>query len=215
VPTFNPEAIKRESEAIILEAGGQTCDWLPLLDADAKPRDLNAVVRRGLILNAMLQISFKAPVPFIKDWIINNGLAIDLSESEREVLEKNNSELSEQELANLFWYIEALWALVWAGSLIDALPFDEGVQNSLASFCPDLQRREDGSRFAKSMRLRSHEELFRMLDLYYRLHWWTRNAQLTGQDTGEVRLDIITERRKGLEWIMDANCDWDSVELST
>ncbi len=65
------------------------------------------------------------------------------------------------------------------------------------------------------MRLRSHEELFRMLDLYYRLHWWTRNAQLTGQDTGEVRLDIIMERRKALEWIMDANCDWDSVELST
>ena len=65
------------------------------------------------------------------------------------------------------------------------------------------------------MRLRSRDELFRMLDLHYRLHWWTRNAQLTGKDTGVVRLDIIMERRKALEWVMDPACDWDNVEMST
>jgi hypothetical protein len=54
-----------------------------------------------------------------------------------------------------------------------------------------------------------------MLDLYYRLHWWTRNSQLTGKDTSVVRLDIIMERRKALEWIMDPTCDWDNVEMST
>jgi hypothetical protein len=65
------------------------------------------------------------------------------------------------------------------------------------------------------MRLRPSDELFRMLDLYYRLHWWTRNSQLTGKDTSVVRLDIIMERRKALEWIMDPTCDWDNVEMST
>ena len=65
------------------------------------------------------------------------------------------------------------------------------------------------------MQLRSREELFRMLDLYFRLHWWTRNSQLTGKDTGAVRLDIIMERRKALEWVMDPACDWDNVDMST
>jgi len=215
VPTIDPEAVKRDSEAIIRRAGGDICDWLPFLDRDAKPRELDAVVRRALILNAMLQIYFKAPVAVIKDWITRNGLADDLSESEREILDKEDEDLTEQQRINLCWYIEALWTLVWAGQLIDDLPFDEGVGNVLASLCPALQRNEDGSSFFKKMRLRSRDDLFRMLDLYYRLHWWTRNSQLTGKDTGVVRLDIIMERRKALEWVMDAACDWDNVEMST
>ncbi len=102
-----------------------------------------------------------------------------------------------------------------AGQLIDELRFDEGVGNILASLCPALQRNEDGSKLSTKMRLRSREELFRELDLYYRLHWWTRNSRLTGKDTGAVRLDIIVERRKALEWVMDPACDWDRVDMST
>jgi hypothetical protein len=215
VSTLDPEAVKRDSEAIVRRAGGDICDWLPFLDRDAKPRELAAVVRRALILNAMLQIYFKAPVAVIKDWITRNGLADDLSESEREILDKEDDDLTEQERINLYWYIESLWTLVWAGKLIDDLPFDKSVGNELASLCPALQRNEDGSKLSKKMRLRSRDELFRMLDLYYRLHWWTRNSQLTGKDTGVVRLDIIMERRKALEWVMDPACDWDNVEMST
>lgn len=215
VPAIDPEAVKRDSEAIIRRAGGEICDWLPFLDSDTKPREVGAVVRRALILNAMLQIYFKAPIEAIKDWINLNGLADDLSESEREILEKEDGDLTEQERINLYWYIEALWTLAWAGQLIDELPFDEGVGDILASLCPALQRNEDCSKLSKKMRLRSHDELFRMLDLYYRLHWWTRNAQMTRKDTGAVHLDIIMERRKALEWIMDPACDWDNVETST
>ena len=212
---INPHAIKRESEAIILDAGGQICDWLPVLDREGDPRTLDAVVRRALILNAMLQIYFKAPTEFISGWINQNGLANDLSETEREILAQDNDDLSEQELTNLFWYIESLWTIVWVGNLIDDLPFNKGVQSSLASLSPNLQRNEDGSKYTKKMRMRPKDELFRMLDLYYRLHWWTRNAELTGEETGDVRIDIIMERRKSLEWVMDPNCDWDSVEQGT
>jgi hypothetical protein len=130
---MSPEVIKHESESIILRAGGQTCDWLPVLDTEPKLRSIDSIVRRALILNAMLQIHFKAPVKFISQWVAQNGLSNELSESEREILGKDNSELSEQQLINLYWSIEALWALVWIGSLIDDLPFDKPVQSSLAS----------------------------------------------------------------------------------
>lgn len=116
---------------------------------------------------------------------------------------------------NLYWYIEALWALMWVGRLIDELPFDEGVGSELASLCPAIQRNEAGTKLSGNMQLRTREDLFRMLDLYYRLHWWPWNSQLNGKDTGSVRLDVIMERRKALEWVMDPSCDWDNVEMST
>ncbi len=213
--TIDPEAVKRESETIIRRAGGEICDWLPVLDSKAQPRDIGAVVRRALILNAMLQVYFKAPIAIVKDWLTRNGLTDDLSESERLILEKDDDDLTEQQRINLYWNFEGLWTLVWVGQLIDDLPFDEGVGNTLASLCPVLQRNDDGSKLSKTMRLRTRDELFRILDLHYRLHWWTRNAQLTGQEAGDVRLDIIMERRKALEWVMDPTCGWDSVEMST
>jgi hypothetical protein len=215
MPSIDTETIKRDNEAIIRKHGGQICDWLPSPDPDAPQRDVGAVARRALVLNAMLQIAFKAPIPIIKRWISDNGLEADLVESERSILRKHNAELTDQEQANLFWYIEALWALAWAGGLIDELPFDKPVGNHLASLCPDLQRGEEGSKFVQRMRLRSHTELFRMLDLYYRLHWWTRSAELEGQPTGNVSGDIIMERRKAMEWVLNAQDDWDNVEMST
>jgi hypothetical protein len=208
-------AVKRESETIIRKHGGQICDWLPSPDPDTQPRSVLVIARRALILNALLQISFKAPIPIIKQWIETNGLEGDLAESERVVLAKSNAVLTQQELTNLFWCIEALWAFAWAGGLTSDLQLNSPVGKNLASLCPNLQRNEGGAGFVETMRLRPHKELFCKLDLYYRAHWWTRNTQLTGQSTGDVSLDIIMERRKALEWVLDAKADWDNVELST
>lgn len=212
---IDTEAVKRDNEAIIRGHGGQICDWLPWPDPRAPLRDVQAVARRALVLNAMLQIAFQAPIPIIKRWISENGLDDDLVESERAILDKSNAELTGQERANLFWYVEALWALAWAGGLVDQLPFDKRAGDNLASLSPNLQQNEDGSKFFGRMRLRPHDELFRMLDLYYRLHWWARDAQLQGRPADGVSLDIVMERRKALGWVLDARDDWDNVEMST
>ena len=209
------QAVKKENEAIILQAGGRICDWLPSPDATSPLRDPQAIARRTLVVHAMLQIAFQAPVPFIRQWIRENGLDADLAESERLILDKSNENLTEQEQTNLFWYIEALWAFVWAQGFVAQLPFDQPVGDNLASLMPDLQRNESGTEFLRQAELRSHDELFRMLDLYYRVHWWTRDANLRGQQTGDVRVDIIRERRKALEWMLDTKNDWDCVEMST
>ena len=212
---IDAEQVKRDNEAIILEHGGQICDWLPVHEPDLPSRDGAAAARRALVLNAMLQIAFKAPIAIIARWIADNGLDADLADSERQILQKENGQLSEQELTNLRWSIEALWALAWAGSLIKDLPFDKPVGANLAALCPNLQRGEDGSKLLSRTKLRPHAELYRMRDLYFRLHWWTRNEQLRGGTTGDVSADIIMERRKALEWVMDAEGDWDNVEMST
>jgi hypothetical protein len=61
------------------------------------------------------------------------------------------------------------------------------------------------------MRLRPYPELYAMRDLAYRFHWWTRDSHLKGEDSGPVQLDIVMERRKALEWILDEQIDWDDM----
>ena len=209
------ELIKRENEALIRAHGGEICDWLPSPDQDTPARDAQAAARRALVLNAMLQIAFKAPISVIRQWIASNGLDGELSSSEREILDKGDGDLTEQERTNLYWYIEALWALAWAAGKVEDLDFNKPVGRELASLMPNLRENESGEAFMSRAKLRPRLELFRMTDLYYRLHWWTRTAQLHGEPSGDVSLDIVMERRKALEWLMNDDGSWDDVELST
>jgi|UniRef100_UPI000D351999 hypothetical protein len=209
------ERIKSENEALIRAHGGEICDWLPSPDQDTTARDAQAAARRALVLNAMLQIAFKAPISVIREWISSNGLDGELSSSERAILHKDDGDLTEQERANLYWCIEALWALTWAAGKVEDLAFNKPVGPELASLMPNLRENEYGQAFMSRAKLRPRQELFRMTDLYYRLHWWTRTAQLHGEPSGDVSLDIVMERRKALEWLLNETGSWDDVELST
>jgi hypothetical protein len=212
--TIDPLEVKRQSESAVLAVGGKVCDWLPVIEM-TKGRDLGAVIDRALVLNALLQLRFGAPCPVVADWIDRESLRGALSAKEDALLRKPTASLTEQERTDLYWYIEALWATLWATRMVEEMPFDRGVEDFMASLCPNLQLNEDGTKFRREMKLRSYPELYAMRDLSYRFHWWTRNAQLIGEDTGDVRLDIVMERRKALEWILDREADWDDMALCT
>ncbi|MBX9695305.1 MAG: DUF4272 domain-containing protein [Cyanobacteria bacterium] len=210
---LDPELVKKQSEQIVLAAGGKICEWLPHIEQkDLRPA--SEIIARALVLNAMLNIYFEAPTSIILNWITANDLTDHLTQREKEILSKRNDELTEQELINLFWYIESLWALMWVGNLIEQMPFDRPVEDFMASLAPNLQKNEDRSRFSKMMRMREVDEIFRMLDLYFRLHWYASDGQLNGYSTEPVELSIVMERRKALEWVL-SNQGWDEVDLST
>jgi Domain of unknown function (DUF4272) len=211
---IDPVAVKKRSEATVLKAGGKICDWLPVIEM-TKARDLGAVVDRALVLNALLHLYFRAPSPIIAKWIDRESLRGALSVKESELLAKPTESLTEQEHIDLYWYIEGLWATLWATGLIDDMPFDRGVEDFMVTLCPNLQRNEDGTKFRRRMELRPYPELYAMRDLSYRFHWWARDAQLKGEATGAVRLDVVMERRKVLEWILDCEADWDDMPLCT
>lgn len=212
--TINPLQVKSQSESAVLAAGGRVCDWLPIIET-TKARALKAVIDRALVLNALLNLYFEAPSPIIASWIDRESLRGALSVKESALLAKPTTSLTEQERTDLYWSIEALWAILWATQLIDKIPCDRGVDDCMAALCPNLERSEDGAKFRQTMRLRPYPELYAMRDLYYRLHWWTFDAHLQGEDTGDVRLDVVMERRKALEWILDCETDWDDMGLST
>ncbi len=210
---MEPVEVKAESERIILVLGGRICDWLPYLDR-TEPRASSEVADRALVLHAMLQIYFGAPVDVIASWIRANQLDSSLSRHERSLLTKES--FTGQERVDLYWYIEALWALVWAGQLTEDLSINQPVGGDLASLLPDLQVNEDGSSFRRRFLLRPFDEIYSMLDLHYRAHWYARDGQLNNYSTEPFNLDVIMERRRALEWISDHKlADWEDTPDST
>ena len=211
---MDPQVVKRESERIVQAAGGQTIDWLPWIDRKTV-RAQDEVVARALILNAMLQIYFKAPVAIIRGWISSNGLDHRLSTWERSLLSKADADVTEDERVYVYWYIESLWALMWTGGVADSLPFDRGIPNHMSTLVPNLQKGEDGRAFAARFQVRPEDELFAMLDLYYRCHWFARSESMAGRSHPSFPYPVIAHRRRSLEWLFDPECDWDDVPMST
>ncbi len=206
-----PNHVKEESERIIRALGGDVLDGLPWLDR-TRPREPKEVADRALVMNALLQIYFGAPTNIIDAWITSNDLRASLSRRESQILRKSSTELSQQEKVDLYWYMESLWTLVWAGALIPDIPIAQPVGDDLASLLPNLQIGENAARFRGGFSLRPFHETYQMLDLYYRAHWYARDGQLRGYDTGVFDIDVIMERRKALEWICDRQvADWDET----
>jgi hypothetical protein len=213
--TIDSNKTKLQSEKKIINQGGQICDWLPFIEC--KPSHMRTVAQvrdRALVMNALINLAFEAPVDVVAEWIERHGLEKSLSKREQTILTKTQKKLSKQEKLDLHWYLESLWALMWAGSLVAKHDLTNGVPDSMVKLCPNLQKNEDGSKFQK-LKLRPYEKLYAELDLAYRWHWYARNGQLTGKPTPPVELSVIMERRKALEWILDKKADWDDIELST
>ncbi len=212
--SIDPSAVKAASEAEILRLGGEVCDWLPTVEIQSL-RSVSEVADRALAMHGMVQLAFNAPKPAIRAWLTENDLSPALSGRERLIL-ASDGDLEEQERTNLYWYIEALWAFAWAGSLIPKLNPVEPVGSNLAALLPNIRVNERGTKFRSAFRLRSPEAFLPMLDLYYRSHWYARNGQLNGYDTELFGLEVIMERPKALEWVSDSAIeDWDDTPADT
>jgi hypothetical protein len=159
---MTPQKLKKQSEATILKAGGKICDWLPIIERGGL-RSREDIVARALILNALINIYFGAPIEVIAGWIKQHGLQEHLSASERALLKTKKGKLTKAKKTEIYWFIEALWALMWVGGLIPDLPFDSGVGDIMASLCPNLEKGEGPEKFTKRMKLRPEAKVMAAL----------------------------------------------------
>jgi hypothetical protein len=211
----DPEKVKRESEEVILHAGGDINESLPLIEDNLKLRHGHEIADRALVVNALFQVHLGVPTDTIGRWLNTNNVSELLTAKENSILEKATGALTDQEMTDFYWYKEALWALLWVGSIVEAIPFDSPAGGHVVPELPNLAGNEPGSRLIESMHIRHFHEVFSALDLYYRLHWYARDGRLNDYSTGNVDMDIIMERRRALEWVMHPEVDWDKVDLST
>jgi len=171
-------------------------------------RTLDQLVGRALVMNALIYLHFRAPVEIVRRWIEANGAAQHLSPRERALLAKPNAGVTPEERAGLRGYIEALWALLWAGGVADGLAPGQPVPSHMATLVPNLKTNEDASQLRGRMRLRPADELARMRGRYERVHASFRDgASLPG-----VRPEVVERRRKALEWLMEPARGWDDPD---
>lgn len=212
--TVDQAAIKKTSEAIVLRAGGQVCDWLPFIEVTT-PRQAAEVARRALVLGAVIPLAFNAPRQFLQDWIRNNGLEGDLSPKES-ALVTGQRPFGEQDKVDYQWAVESLWSLLWVLEKEPDLSIDARLPNTIVGHLPNLKASETAGKFLSQASIRPYRELHAMRDLYYRSHWHTRNARLTGQATAYPLVESASmERRRALEWAADNTSSWDDVDMST
>ena len=181
------------------------------------PRSNNELAQRTLIVLAFFNIYLGATYEAIHAWLDEHHLLPYLSAEENLLLNqlKENSKIEEKENNLLGWYVESLWALMWVGSHIDSLDPEMHVSNNLVELVPNIEKNESGHLLMSKTKIRPYREIYRMLDLYYRVHWFARDGYWSGYQTGNFDLGIIQSRRQSLEWIIDKTADWDEVDLST
>lgn len=182
--------------------------WLPVLE-DPDIRSIDEVKGRMGVMNALINISFGAPIHIIRSWIDTQGLTRYLSGWEHEILLKSNDELSDYESNSLRWYLEGLWGLMWATKLTDTLDETEWCDDHMAQLLPDLQENESNKKIDDLSVLRGDDEIYNMLDFYYRLHWYCVDERFNGREA------LVYERRKALEWLINKESDWDNIEMGT
>lgn len=207
------QQIKLENDQLISQKGFRVNNWLPILDTP-KLRTVEEIKGRMSVMNAMINIAFEAPTYIIDEWIKAQKLTVFLSDSEQQILAKENEDLTEEETNSLMWYLEALWALMWLAQMVDKLEAEKHVGDNMASLLPNLEDGDTNEKLDNIKEIRSELEVYTMLDYYYRLHWYCVDERLNGREP-KLNEGQIYERRKALEWAFNRANDWDDVEMGT
>jgi hypothetical protein len=207
------QQIKSENDQLINQKGFRVNNWLPILDTP-KLRTVEEIKGRMSVMNAMINIAFEAPTYIIDEWIKAQKLTVFLSDSEQQILAKENEELTEEEINSLMWYLEALWALMWLVQMVDKLEAEKHVGDNMASLLPNLEDGDTNEKLDNIKEIRPELEIYTMLDYYYRLHWYCVDERLNGREP-KLNEGQVYERRKALEWAFNRSNDWDDVEMGT
>lgn len=186
---------------------------LPALDPVTISRKPDEISGRILALNACVACSYGFSRNSALGWLEQEGLGHHLSKYEHEYLHGKD----DAKKAMLQWQVEALWSLTWAASYHNNLDFSRSCSKDFVFIFPDLKNLEPSVNFLTSYSIRSTNEIARMLDIAYCLHWAVREMQIQGKQqklSRQVHDQVIIERRRGLEWLVGEE-DWDDVSLDT
>lgn len=214
VKQYNPEKIKIENTRQLLEQGIRVIDHLPYIEKNTH-RKADEIAKRAITMAALYQLQFGAPKGYISNYLQDNNLTDQLLSQEEELLKTEYNELGDQQRVNLSWSVEAVWALTWVGNKHDNLTFNTPVEDSLASTLPNYQENEPAFKAISKFKIRPEADIHKMLDLFYRAHWFARDNHINGRKSDLVNHNIIIERRTALEWVCDDSVEWDEIELST
>jgi hypothetical protein len=208
---INPETIKSESIARLREWGFPVIEHLPTLETpdELSPPNAQSVARRCMVMSHVIGIGFGGSASELYAALGRWELLPYASDEEVRLLTSQTH--TDQEKINLTWQTECMQSFAWCLGLSELDCFRH-CDDDLASRFPDPFA--DPSGFIATASLRPFDEIYRMADLHYRLHWAARQSRLMAGDF-PISEGFVRERRKALDWVIGVEPDWDEVPSDT
>jgi hypothetical protein len=218
----NPEQRKQESILKLKTKAIPYIDWLPHIESsdDVIQRSAEYIAKRAIACLLMIQVACdldrdqfdQETEDFIVDLINKFEVADELTVKEKNIL---NRSAAQQDIVNMIWKYEAYWVLLWALGIVDELKYPDEIADcdfaiEVVSRCRSLQE------FMQQVKLRNIEEILDEADLIYRYDWACVDARLKQQNApANLNASIVLERHGALNWLIQAEADWDNPDVST
>lgn len=219
---ITPEDRRSKNNKYIKRLGIACFDDLPTVESssDVELKDLDSICKRAIACLFSIQLAIDIDqdedyneskdfvLKVLKEYSVEDGL----SEKEKKLFDKT---YSEQDIIDIIWNNEAYWSLLWALGLVNDMKLPVDVCDcekalKLVISCKNFDE------FKNRCKLRNIEDILDMFDLYYRYHWaCVENSIDPDTNIGRLNPDVVMERRKGLEWLISGEDDWDEISLDT
>jgi hypothetical protein len=223
VGTDHPELRKRkqiiENKLVGFGIKNSRISYLPYLefseDDFQTPQDVGC---RILILWA---VSFVAGSPaekgIVENWLKTTGLWDKVSEREKKLFEE---EVSQRELTDFSWRIEACIVLSWAVNLIENLPDldSQMTDDELDELMIKLPINENPNFFLSTLTFRNKEEIFIENIINEMITGYLRDLMYFNKKEPQVISPAISfERHYALNWLRRFSeiSEWDETDTST
>lgn len=221
---ISSEDRRKKSNEKIKKMGIACLENLPLIE-DSKSvtlKSIDEICKRAVA--SLLAIQLACDIAQENDYdeskkIIDKILKKCNAENDLLLKEKRlfDNDYSRQDAIDVVWTYEAYWALVWALGLIETSEIE-----SPDSIC-DCQKAirlffdcDSTDEFKSKCKPRNIEEVLDMLDLYYRYHWACVEKSINPDtEIGDLNPEVVVERRRGLEWLISDEDDWNNISLDT
>jgi len=218
----NPEQRKQESILKLKTKAIPYIDWLPHIESsdDVIQRSAEHIAKRAIACLLMIQVACdldrdqfdQETEDFIADLLNKFEVADELTVKEKNIL---NRSAAQQDIVNMIWKYEAYWVLLWTLGIVDELKYPDEIADcdfaiEVVSRCRSLQE------FMQQVKLRDIEEILDEADLIYRYDWACVEARLKQQNApANLNASIVLERHGALNWLIQADADWDNPDVST
>lgn len=200
-------------------------DHLPVIETpdEVKIRTKDDIAKRAIACLITIQVAcdrseedsdIEESIGFMKDMLKQYGVEDCLTAKEQEFF---NGSPSEQSVTDMIWRYEAYWVLLWALGITEDLSYPSDICDcdfaiKVVSDCDSYEE------FMEKVHLRDIDEILNETDLIFRYDWACVNASLKGLEApGGLISDIVIERHKACNWLIDfdQDDDWDNVSTNT
>lgn len=208
----NFEITKRSravSVRVLSEFGISLPDYFPQIDY-SRIRTKEEILRRLFSIHAVTACAYGLDKTIALDWLRNEKLLESLSSKEKDFLQSTNIDPNPVQ-----FQVEAIWALAWSLKIVGDIDFKKPCSQHFVHLLPNLKVKENSEKFRGKISLRTENEIVDALDLYYCLHWWIRESELSHKEIPAFILpNLIVKRRRALEWLVGTE-GWDDASLDT